>query len=120
MITPGENYRSWRALGFGVMKSLVLTVGSVVAFGRIADGFGIDVERISEKRPKGSTQIYGPDGNVNRARLDEFAAVFGPTCVLTHDQLKAALADKVKLGMIPRRQFQSLFVLTEHINGPGR
>lgn len=117
MIKPGENYRSWRALGFGVLKSLVLTLGSVVAFGRIADGFGIDVERIAEKRPKGSTRIYGPDGNVDPARLAEFASVFGPKSVLSHDQLKAALADKVKLGLVPKRQFQSLFVLTEQING---
>src|SRR5688572_8074376 len=117
MIMPGENYRSWRALGFGVLKSVVLTVGSAVAFGRIADGFGIDVERIAEKRPRRSTQIYGPDGNVNHARLAEFAAAFGPKSVLTHEQLKAALAEKVELGVISRRQFQSLFVLTEQING---
>ena len=117
MIKPRENYQSWRALGFGVLKSLVLTLGSAVAFGRIADGFGIDVERIAEKRQKGSTQIYGPDGNVHQARLAEFAAVFGPKCVLTHDQLKAALTEKVKLGIISKRQFQSLFVLTEQING---
>jgi hypothetical protein len=117
MITPRENYQSWRALGFGVWKALSLTLGSAVVFGRLADGFGIDVERISEKRPRGSTRIYGPDGNVDQARLAEFTAVFGTEGILTHDQLKAALAERVELGTIPRRQFESLFVLTERING---
>jgi len=119
MITLGENYRSWRDLGFGAVKSLILTVSSAAVFGRIADGFAIDVERIAEKRPRGSTQIYGPDGNVDQARLAEFAASFddGANGVLTHDQLRAALAVKAQLGTIPKRQFVSLFALTERING---
>lgn len=117
MITLGENYRSWRDLGYGVLKSVVLTLGSAAVFGRLRDGFAIDVERIVEKRLKGSSRIYGPDGNVDRARLAEFAAMFGTSGVLTHQQLRAALAQKVTLGSIPRRQFESLFLLTERING---
>ena len=77
----------------------------------------VDVERIAEKRPSGSTGIYGPDGNVDPVRLAAFASVFGPTGVLTHDELRTALAAKTSLGRIPRRQFESLFILTERING---
>jgi Caleosin related protein len=117
MITLSENYRSWRDLGYGGLKSLVLTLGSAVVFGRAADGFGIDVERIADKRPKGSTRIYGPDGNVDQARLREFAAVFGSADVLTHDELRAAIAAKVTLGAVPARQFESLFLLTGRANG---
>ena len=88
-------------------------------FGRVIDRFGIDIERVGEKRPTGSTGIYGPDGNVDRPRLAAFAAVFdrSPDGVLTHDQLKAALDERVTLGKIPSRQFGSLLALTARING---
>jgi hypothetical protein len=117
MISLGENYSSWRDLGYGVLKSLTLTVGSAVVFGRLADGMAIDVERIFEKRPRGSTGIYAPDGNVNQARLAEFAVMFdrSATGVLTHEELKHAL-DRAQLGTVPRRQFQSLLLLTERLN----
>lgn len=119
MITLRENYRGWRVLGFGLLRSLLLTIGSAVIFGRVADGFAIDVERIAERRPRGSTGIYGPDGNVDAARLAAFATAFeGATNgVLTHDQLKAALNERVRLGRVPSRQFRSLLALTERING---
>lgn len=118
MISLGENYSGWRDLGYGVLKSLTLTIGSAAVFGRLSDGLAIDVERIVEKRPRGSTGIYGEDGNVNQARLAEFAALFerSATGVLTHDELRAAL-QKAKLGTVPRRQFESLFLLTERLNG---
>ena len=76
MITLRENYHGWRSLGFGRLRSLLLTLGSALIFGRVGDGFGIDVERIAEKRPRGSTGIYGSDGNVDRTRLAAFAAAF--------------------------------------------
>jgi len=119
LITLRENYCGWRDLGFGVLRSVVLTLGSAVVFGRVADRFAIDIERIGEKRPRGSTGLYGPDGNVDRARLAAFAAAFdaAPDGVLTHGQLDAALAERVSLGRIPRRQFNSLLALTARING---
>jgi len=119
LITLRENYCGWRELGFGVLRSLLLTIGSAVMFGRASDRFAIDIERIGEKRPRGSTGIYGPDGNVDRARLAAFAAAFdaAPDGVLTHDELEAALAERVSLGRIPRRQFGSLLALTARING---
>ena len=120
MISIRENYRSWRDLGYGVWKAIMLTLGSAMVFGRLGDGFAIDVERIVEKRPTGTTRIYGPDGNVDAARLAEFAAAFdrASACgVLTHDELRAALAAKTALGSVPRRQFESLCLLTERLNG---
>ena len=118
MISLGENYSGWRDLGYGVLKSLMLTLGSAVVFGRLSDGLAIDVERIGEKRPRGSTGIYGPDGNVNQARLAEFSSLFERSAsgVLTHDELKAAL-EHAQLGTVPRRQFESMFLLTERLNG---
>jgi hypothetical protein len=120
VIGVGENFRGWRTLGYGVLKALMLTVGSAIVFGRAAARFGIDVERIAEKRPKGSTGIYGPDGDIDRARLAAFAAMFDGACpdgVLTHDRFRVALAERAHLGSIPRRQFESLLLLTARING---
>jgi caleosin-related protein len=117
MISLRENYASWRALGYRALKALILTLGSAAVFGNPSDGFAIDVERIAEKRPKGSTRIYGPDGNVDQARLAEFVPAFGASGVLTHDQLRAALAERAALGTVPRRQFESFLILTETING---
>jgi hypothetical protein len=118
-IALGENFQGWRDLGFGVLRSLLLTLGSALVFGRAADGFAIDVERIAQKRPKGSSGIYGPDGNVDRARLAVFAAAFDGAAndTLTHGELRAALAQRARLGRIPRRQFESLLALTARING---
>ncbi|MGH9410868.1 MAG: caleosin family protein [Vicinamibacterales bacterium] len=118
MITLRENYLGWRDLGFGLLRSAVLTLGSALVFGRAADRFGIDVERIGEKRPKGATGIYDANGNVDRMRLAAFAAAFdeSPIGVLTHQQLEAALAARATLGRIPRRQFRSLLALTARIN----
>lgn len=116
-ISLGENYRGWRDLGYGAWKAITLTIGSAVVFGRPGDGWAIDVERIGERRPRGSTRIYGPDGNVDQARLAEFAAAFDGGGVLTHDQLRAALTAKAALGTVPRRQFESLCLLTERMNG---
>lgn len=119
-ICLSENYRGWRDLGYGVWKALTLTIGSAAVFGRIGDRFAIDVERIGERRPRGSTGIYGADGNVDAARLAAFAAAFDRAPgggVLTHDELRAALAAKAALGTVPRRQFESLCLLTEKLNG---
>jgi hypothetical protein len=120
MITLRESYRSWRDLGYGPVKSLVLTAGAGLVFGRLADGFGIDIGRIGEKRLTGTTRIYGPDGNVDHARLAELAAVFDERStngVLTHDELRTSLAEKAQLGRVPRRQFETLLMLTGRLNG---
>lgn len=118
VITLRENYQGWRDLGFGAARSAFLTLGSALMFGRARDGFGIDVERIGEKRPKGATGVYDGDGNVDRARLAALAEAFdrSPNGVLTHQELKAALAARVTLGRIPRRQFSSLLALTARLN----
>lgn len=119
VISLSENYRSWRRLGFGVVKSLIQTAGSAVIFGRAADRFGIDIERIGAKRPRGSTGIYDSDGNVDQSRLAEFLTAFDerpPLGVLTHDELRAALAARAHLGTVPRRQFESLCLLTARLN----
>ena len=120
MICLRENYGGWRDLGYGAWKALTLTIGSAVVFGRPGDRFAIDVERIGERRPRGSTGIYGADGNVDAARLAAFAAAFDQApgdAALTHDELRAVLASKAALGTVPRRQFESLCLLTEKLNG---
>jgi Ca2+-binding EF-hand superfamily protein len=119
MITLRQNYRGWRDLGYSRFRSLTLAIGSAIVFGRAVDRFGIDIERIAERRPKGSTGIYGPDGNVDSTRLAHFTAAFdqGTDGVLTHDRLRHILEHRSRLGRIPRRQINSLFALTERING---
>jgi hypothetical protein len=117
VVSVVENYRSWRDLGFGVLKSVVQTIGSSIVFGRISDRFGIDIERIWARRPKGATGVYDARGNVDPGRLAEITAVFDRSDGLTLDEFRAALAARVPLGSVPRRQFESLYALTARANG---
>lgn len=113
----GENYLGWRDLGFGRAKSLMQALGSALVFGRILQGLAIDIERIAERRPKAPSGIYGADGNVNRARLEEMAAMFDGQPVMTHAAFRAALASRAHLGTVPARQFESLCALSAKSNG---
>ena len=83
----------------------------------MADGFAIDVERILERRPPGSTGMYGSDGHVDQARLAEFVSMFDSRRVLSHAEFRAALAARAALGTVPRRQFESLLALVARMNG---
>ena len=60
-----DNYRSWRDLGFGVLKSLVQTAGSALFFGW-RQGGTIVVDQVP--RPQGSTgSTTGPAISTSRA-----------------------------------------------------
>ena len=120
-ITVGEDYRAWRSLGFGKLRSAFGAVASAVIFGRIKDGFAIDVERIQAKRPKGSSGIYDKEtGDIDRARLDEFLVEFdkrGADGVLTQLQFKQLLRDMGELSFVPKNQYKTLMSLCENLNG---
>jgi peroxygenase len=118
-VSPGDNYRGWRSLGFGVFKSLQLAAGSAAVFGRRHGGTVIIAE-IGTSRPSGATGIYDRDGNIDEARWAQFRAAFERTArsgVLTQDDAKAVLAEQVTLGTVPRRQFGSLYAVCEKMNG---
>lgn len=116
-----ENYDSWRALGFGVLKALKLTLGSALVFGgRPQNGFSIDLATLNQRRPVGSTGIYDKNGNLDEARLAELCHVLGAAAVeglVPHDKARSIMSEWVKLGPVPRRQFESLFTLAEKMNG---
>lgn len=120
-ITVGEDYRGWRSLGFPMLRSVFGALASAVIFGRIKDGFAIDVERIQAKRPKGTSGIYDKEtGDIDRARLDEFLVEFdkrGSDGVLTQPQFKQLLRDMGELSFVPKNQYKTLMSLCENLNG---
>ncbi len=120
-ITFGEDYRGWRSLGFPMLRSVFGALASAVIFGRIKDGFAIDVERIQAKRPKGTSGIYDKEtGDIDRARLDEFLVEFdkrGADGVLTQSKFKQLLRDMGELSFVPMNQYKTLMSLCENLNG---
>ena len=121
-ITLRENFRGWRALGFGWFRAALQTFLSSVLFGRVADRFAIDIERIGEKRKGGNTGIYDASGEVDPARLAAFLADFdraaaqAGTLAIPQDEAKAIIDRHAKLGMVSSGQFRSLFAVCERIN----
>ena len=121
-ITLRENFRGWRALGFGWFRAALQTFLSSLLFGRIADRFAIDIERIGEKRKGSSTGIYDANGELDPKRLAVFLGDFDRaanrcgTLAISHDAAKAILRRHARLGMVSSGQFRSLFALCERIN----
>ena len=122
MITLRKNFKGWRALGFGWFRCILQTFLSSLLFGRVADRFAIDIERIGEKRKGGSTGIYDANGEVDSKRLAVFLADFdrvatrSGTLAISQDEAKTIIDRHSKLGMVSSGQFRSLFGVCERIN----
>ena len=122
MITVRENFRGWRALGFGFFRAVLQTFLSALLFGRLANRFAIDIERISEKRKGGSTGIYDANGEVDSKRLAVFLADFdraanqSGTLAISQDEAKIIIDRHSTLGMVSSGQFRSLFTICERLN----
>ncbi|MFO0728888.1 MAG: caleosin family protein [Myxococcota bacterium] len=118
-ISLRENFGSWKSLRYGLLKSVTLTAGSAVFFGLMA-GTGLTIHLDKLPRPKGSTGIYGKDGNLNPEKFEFFMKAFeakaDETGVMTQDQAKAVIAKQIDLGMVPKRQFGSFYDLCEKMN----
>ncbi len=115
-ITLGDNYWGWRRLGFGVLKSLVQAMQSAAVFGGRRGGT-IKIAEIG--RPHGATGIYDVNGNIDDAKWAQFLAAFENVAkggVLTQDQARTVLAEQVRLGRVPKKQFDSLFGVCEKMN----
>jgi len=118
-ITLRENWRGWRRLGYGYLKSIIGTLGAAMIFGRIRDGFAIDIARIKEKRRGQSTGLYDANGQVNEALLQQYLAAFRQKArygVITQDDAAAIIESRADLGMVSKRQFKSLFGLCTRLN----
>jgi len=122
MITVRENFFGWRALGFGLFRAALQTLLSSVLFGRVADGFAIDIDRISEKRKGGNTGIYDANGEVDPPRmqlfLDDFdrATKEAGTLSISQEEARAIIERRASLGMVSSGQFRSLFKVCERVN----
>jgi hypothetical protein len=116
-----HNYRSWRMLGFGVLKACILTVGSALLFGgRPGNAFSIALDGIDARRPQGATGIYDAHGRVDDVKLAALCRSLGTTTdvePVSHQHARVALRAQGLLGTVPRRQFESFFALTARING---
>jgi len=118
IISLAGNYRGWRRLGFGTLRALVQAAVSAAVFGWRHGGV-IVIAEIGRDRPSGATGIYGPDGNIDETKWAEFRAAFARAArdgVLTQDEARAVLAQQVRLGFVPERQFRSLFHVCEIMN----
>ena len=122
MITLRKNFAGWRALGFSPLRAALQTFLSSVLFGRIADGFAIEIDRIEAKRKGGNTGIYGASGEVDAGRLKAFldafdrAAAAAQTLAISQDEAKRIIDRHAKLGMVSSGQFRSLFKVCKRLN----
>jgi len=122
MITVRENFTGWRALGFGLLRAALQTLLSSVLFGRVADGFAIDIDRIGEKRKGGNTGIYDANGEVDPQRMQRFlddfdrAAKEARTLAISQEKASAIIDTHASLGMVSSGQFRSLFKVCERVN----
>ena len=122
MITLRKNFRGWRALGFGRFRSVLQTFLSALLFGRLADRFAIDIERIGEVRKAGNTGIYDANGEVDAKRLAVFLADFDTaatqsgTLAISQDEARSIIDRHSTLGMVSSGQFRSLFRICERLN----
>jgi peroxygenase len=118
IISPADNYRGWRNLGFGRLLAVWQTVVSAALFGW-RHGGTIVIATISKDRPSGATGIYGQDGNIDEQKWSQFRAAFERVArggTLTQDEARAVLAEQVTLGVVPKGQFRSLFRVCETMN----
>ena len=122
MISVRENFSGWRALGFGWFRAALQTFLSSVLFGRIAAGFAIDIDRISEKRKGGNTGIYDANGEVDPLRMQRFLEDFdravkeARTLAISQEKVRAIIDRHAHLGRVSSGQFRSLFSVCERIN----
>ena len=118
-VTIRENWSGWRRLGYGFFRSLMGTAGAAVLFGRLLEGFSIDIAHIKSKRPSKSTGIYDERGEVKRDLLDEYVAEFRKHATggfTSQDKALEIIEAKAHPGTISRRQFKSLFDLCTRLN----
>ncbi len=118
-ISPGDGYRGWRALRFGVVGALVQAAASALVFGW-RHGGTIVIADLGRSRPSSPTGIYDRDGQIDQARWAQFRKAFERAAVdgrLSERQARSVIAAEVTLGRIPRRQFESLYRVCWTMNG---
>jgi hypothetical protein len=118
-ITIGENWRGWRRLGYGYLRSLIGTLGAAMAFGRIRHRFAIDIARINEKRKERRTGLYDANGQVNEGLLAQYLEEFdgkSSNGTITHEEALEIIERRGNPGWVSKRQFKSLFGLCARLN----
>jgi hypothetical protein len=110
-ITPMENYRGWRALGFPRLRSALKAFFAAIFF-----GFWIDIDRIASRRYP-SSGVFRPGGGIDEGRLAPYLAEFKDAGgELSFAQLRAALERNADPGVVSRGQFRSLFAVCGRMN----
>jgi hypothetical protein len=115
-------------LRFYNQKHPTTTIGKAVhvlgsILGALSTGGTIDIKKIGISRPSGSSWIYGKDLNIDEARWAEFKAHFDaistPEGVMRQVDAKRVVDELVKLGLVPSKQFESLWEVAAGMNnGP--
>jgi peroxygenase len=111
-ITPLENYRGWRALGFSRFSAAFKALFSALVFG----GYAIDIERIGKRRRK-STGVFDRGGAIDEAQLAPYLAEFDAAGgELGFQALLETLRRHSAPGVVNRAQFRSLFAVCRRVN----
>ncbi len=119
----GEHLHGWRTIESSRMRALFQTVGSIFAFGKIFKA-SIPLANLSKqsKRPKKATGVFGPDGNIDEARLAETTQIIemlsnGYEGGIPESVFLSALEEKELVDSLTKRQWGSLFRLIDRLTG---
>jgi hypothetical protein len=119
-----ENRAGWKMFEKGGLRALFQTIGSIVMFGNVFKGtISVRTSDMASRRPSKSTGIFGPDGNLDHAKLSIFRseltnmAAQYPNRALPQADFLARLDEKDSLGFLTRAQWKSLFRLLERMGG---
>jgi peroxygenase len=116
-ISVSETFRGFRSVGVGLLASFVKALAVAVLFGKLRDGFAVDIDAIGATRYPSPTGIYDRNGHLDEAKLAEFLAEFARRGgALSNDELMTHL-EKKGIGTVSKRQFQSLVSVCTVING---
>jgi len=116
-ITLADNFKAWRALGFPVVKSIFQTLSSSLIFG---SGGVITIAAIGKRRPKAPTGVYDQRGYLDKARWQQLRSALEAASnagTLSLDKARQVVAAQARLGLVPKRQFESLYAVCQRLNG---
>jgi hypothetical protein len=119
-----DNNTGWKIFEKSGLRALWQTMGSIAAFGNVIKGtIALRTSDMAKRRPGKSTGIFGPDGNLNRARLESYRGVVRDIAAkyengaIPEDAFLAMLKGNNAVNFLSKAQWESLFRLLERMYG---
>jgi hypothetical protein len=105
------NFLRFKNQGWGAVGALL---------GALGTGGTVDIRKTYQGRPSGSTRIYDKEGMIDEGRWAELKAHFLDVAdengLMKQSDAKKVVEKLVKLGLVPRRQFDSLWEVAAAMN----